>query len=126
MLLLVIAAGTAILLGVIGIYGVMSHIVTQRTAEIGLRLSVGATPASVARAILREGGIVAFVGVVVGVVIALASGRLMSSPIYGISPRDPIVFAATTLELFGLTLLACWVPARRAAKLNPVEALRTS
>jgi putative ABC transport system permease protein len=126
MLLLVIAAGTAILLGVIGIYGVMSYIVTQRTAEIGLRLSLGATPASVARAIVREGGIVAIVGVGVGVVIALASGRLMSALIYGISPRDPIVFAATTVGLFGLTLLACWVPARRAAKLNPVEALRTS
>jgi putative ABC transport system permease protein len=126
MLLLVIAAGTAILLGVIGIYGVMSYIVTQRTAEIGLRLSIGATPGSVARAIVREGGIVAFVGVVVGVVIALAGGRLMSSLIHGISPRDPIVFAATTLGLFGLTLLACWVPARRAARLNPVEALRAS
>jgi putative ABC transport system permease protein len=126
MLLLVMAAGTAILLGVIGIYGVMSYIVTQRTAEIGLRLSLGATPASVARAIVREGGIVAIVGVGVGVVIALSSGRLMSSLIYGISPRDPIVFAATTVGLFGLTLLACWVPARRAAKLNPVEALRTS
>jgi putative ABC transport system permease protein len=126
MILLLIAAGTALLLGVIGIYGVMSYIVTQRTAEIGLRLSLGATPASVAGAIVREAGIVAFAGISVGVVVALAGGRLMSSLIYGISPRDPIVFASTTLGLFGVTLLACWVPARRAGRLNPVEALRTS
>ena len=124
MFLLLVAAGTALLLGMIGIYGVMSYIVTERTAEIGLRLSLGATPASVAGAIVREGGIVAFAGIAIGAVLALTGGRLMSSLIHGISPSDPIVFGATTLGLFGLTLVACWLPARRAARLNPVEALR--
>lgn len=124
MLLLLIAAGTALLLGVIGIYGVMSYIVTQRTAEIGLRLSLGATPAGVAGGIVREGGLVALGGIGAGAVAALAGGRLMSSLMFGISSRDPIVFAATILGLFGMTLVACWVPARRAARLNPVEALR--
>jgi putative ABC transport system permease protein len=125
MVLLAIAAGVALLLGVIGIYGVMSYIVSQRTGEIGVRLAMGAEPASVARMIVRQGGSVALAGVIVGLATAFAGSRLIASLLYGVSPRDPGVFAATTLILLAVALLACWLPARRAARLSPLEALRT-
>jgi len=125
MVLLVIAAGVALLLGIVGIYGVMSYIVSQRTGEIGVRLALGARPGSVAVMIVRQGGVVALVGIAVGLGTAFATGRLIGSLLYGISPRDPGVFAATTLTLLVVALLACWLPARRAARLSPLDALRT-
>jgi predicted permease len=125
MVLLAIAAVVALLLGAIGIYGVVSYIVTQRTGEIGVRLAMGAEPASVANLILRQGGIVTLVGIAVGLIAALAGSRLIQSLLYGIGPRDPAVFVVTTLFLLGIALLACWLPARRAARLSPLEALRT-
>jgi putative ABC transport system permease protein len=125
MVLIAIAAGVALMLGVIGIYGVMSYIVSQRTGEIGVRLALGAEPGNVAGMIVRQGGAVALVGIIVGLATALAGSRLIESLLYGVSPRDPGVFAATTLTLLGVALLACWLPARRAARLSPLEALRT-
>ena len=125
MVLLAIAAAVALLLGVIGIYGVMSYIVSQRTGEIGVRLALGAEPGSVAGMIVRQGGIVALTGIAVGLAIAFAASRLIESLLYGVSPRDPGVFAVTTLILLSVALLACWLPARRAARLSPLEALRT-
>jgi ABC-type antimicrobial peptide transport system permease subunit len=124
MTLLAIAAGVALLLGVIGIYGVMSYIVSQRTSEIGVRLALGAEPAGVAMAVVRQGGVVALAGIAVGVGAALAGSRAIESLLYGISPRDPGVFLVTTLALLAVALLACWLPARRAARLSPVDALR--
>jgi putative ABC transport system permease protein len=124
MVLLAIAAGVALTLGLIGTYGVMSYIVTQRTGEIGVRLALGAEPGGVARQVVRQGGTVALAGVIAGLAIALAGGRLIESLLYGVSPRDPAVFAATTMLLLIVALLACWLPARRAARLNPIEALR--
>ena len=124
MVLLVIAAGVALMLGVIGIYGVMSYIVSLRTGEIGVRLALGAEPGSVAGMIVRQGGVVVLAGVAVGLAAASAGGRLIESLLYDVSPRDPVVFAATTLTLMGVALLACWLPARRAARLSPLEALR--
>ena len=112
------------MLGVVGIYGVMSYVVTQRTGEIGVKLALGANPASVAGTIVRQGGIVTLAGIVVGLVTALALGRMIESLLYGVSARDPAVFAATTLLLLTVALLACWLPARRAARLSPLEALR--
>jgi predicted permease len=125
MVLLAIAAGVALMLGVIGIYGVMSYIVSQRTGEIGVRLALGARPGSVAGMIVRQGGVVALAGVGVGLVTSLAGSRLIESLLYGVTPRDPAVFAATTLVLLCVALLACWLPARRAASLSPLDALRT-
>jgi putative ABC transport system permease protein len=125
MVLLAIAATVASLLGAIGIYGVVSYIVTQRTGEIGVRLAMGAEPGRVASMILRQGGIVTLAGMTVGLILAFAGGRLIQSLLYSVSPRDPAVFAATTLLLLVIALLACWLPARRAAKLSPLEALRT-
>ena len=124
MVLLAVAAGVALMLGVIGIYGVMSYIVSQRTAEIGVRLALGAEPRSVAAMILRQGGAVAVAGAVVGLVAAFAGSRLIASLLFGISPHDPAVFAATTVLLLIVAALACWLPARGAARLSPVEALR--
>jgi ABC-type antimicrobial peptide transport system permease subunit len=124
MVLIAIAAGIAVMLGVIGIYGVTSYIVTQRTGEIGVRLALGAEPRSVATMIVRQGGLVALGGISVGLAAAFAGSRVIESLLYGISPRDPGVFAATTSLLLGVALVACWLPARRAAHLSPLDALR--
>jgi putative ABC transport system permease protein len=125
MVLLVIASVVALLLGIVGIYGVMSYIVSQRTSEIGVRLALGAAPSSVAAMIARQGGLVALLGVIAGLATALAGTRLIESLLYGVSPRDPGVFAATASLLVALAFVACWLPARRAARLSPLEALRT-
>jgi predicted lysophospholipase L1 biosynthesis ABC-type transport system permease subunit len=125
MTLIAAAAAVALLLGIIGIYGVMSYIVSQRTAEIGVRLALGAEPRNVAAMILRQGGTVAIAGAAIGLLAALGGSRLIASLLYGISPRDPAVFAGTTLLLLAVAGLACWLPARRAARLSPLEALRT-
>jgi putative ABC transport system permease protein len=125
MVLLAIAAGVTLTLGVIGIYGVMSYIVSQRTGEIGVRLALGAEPGRIAGMIARQGGLVALAGIAVGLAAASAGSRLIESLLYGVSPRDPGVFAVTTLILLAVALIACWLPARRAARLSPLEALRT-
>jgi putative ABC transport system permease protein len=125
MILLAVAAAAALALGVIGIYGVMSYVVTQRTGEIGVRLALGAKPASITRTIVRQGGLVTLAGIAVGLATALALGRSIESLLFGVSARDPAVFAATTVLLSGVALLACWLPARRGARLSPLDALRT-
>jgi putative ABC transport system permease protein len=125
MILLAIAATVALLLGAIGIYGVISYIVTQRTGEIGVRLAMGAEPSNVARMILQQGGLVTMFGIAGGLIAALAGSQLIRSLLYGVSPRDPIVFALMTVALLVVALLACWLPARRAARLTPLQALRT-
>jgi putative ABC transport system permease protein len=124
MVLLAIAGSVALLLGTIGIYGVMSYIVSQRTGEIGIRLALGAEPGGVVRMIVRQGGLVALAGIVVGVATAYAGSRFIESLLYEVSARDPGVFAATTLALLAVALIACWLPARRAARIDPTEALR--
>src|SRR2546423_823982 len=92
----------------------MSYIVMRRTGEIGVRLALGAESGSVARMIVRQGSIVALAGITVGLAAAFAGGRLIESLLYGISPRDPGVFAGMTTVL-SVALLACWLPGRRAA-----------
>jgi ABC-type antimicrobial peptide transport system permease subunit len=124
MVLLAIAAAAALLLGVIGIYGGMSYIVSQRTSEIGIRLALGAVPASVAGMIVREGVFVAVAGMTAGLATAIAGGRIIESLLFDVSPRDPVVFSATTLTVLAVAFVACWLPARRAARLSPLEALR--
>ena len=124
MVLLAIAAVVSLILGVIGIYGVTSYIVSQRTAEIGVRLALGAEPRGITRQIVMQGGVVAFIGIVIGLGAAFAGSRLIASVLYGISPRDPVVFASMAIALQLVALIACWLPARRAAALSPTIALR--
>jgi predicted permease len=124
MALVALAGGITLLLGLVGIYGVTSYIVSQRTGEIGVRLALGADPRAVAALILTQGGRVVTAGAAVGLLIAAAGVRLIESVLYGVRPRDPAVFAATTVLLLAVALFACWIPARRAARLSPVEALR--
>jgi putative ABC transport system permease protein len=124
MTLLAIAAAVALVLGVLGVYGVMSYIVSQRTSEIGVRLALGADPRRVAVSIVRQGGLVALAGIAVGLGAAWLGGRAIASLLYGVGPRDPAVLIVTALTLLGAALLACWLPARRAARLDPLEALR--
>jgi putative ABC transport system permease protein len=124
MVLLAIAAGISLFLGVIGIYGVTSYIVGQRTNEIGVRLALGAEPSGITRQIVQQGGVVALAGIAVGLAAAFAGSRLIASVLYGVSPRDPAVFATMAIVLQLVALLACWIPARRAARLSPTVALR--
>jgi putative ABC transport system permease protein len=103
----------------------MSYVVSQRTGEIGVRLALGAEPGEVARMIVRQGGIVAVAGIAIGLAAALAGSRAIESLLYNVGARDPGVFLAMTLTLLAVALVACWLPARRAARLSPIEALRT-
>ena len=124
MVLLAIAAVVSLLLGVIGIYGVTSYIVSQRTNEIGVRLALGAEPESITRQIVTQGGLVAMTGIAIGLIAALSGSQAIASVLYGISPRDPVVFGVMAVALQLVALAACWLPARRAAQLDPTTALR--
>jgi predicted permease len=125
MVLLGIAASVSLVLGAIGIYGVVSYIVAQRTGEIGLRLALGAEPSGVAAMILRQSAVVTMTGIGLGLAGALAAGRTIETLLYNVSPRDPVVIGVVRLLLAAVAFVACWLPARRAARLSPLEALRT-
>jgi ABC-type antimicrobial peptide transport system permease subunit len=124
MVLIAIAGAAALALGVVGIYGVISYAVAQRTAEIGVRVAMGARPGDVSVMILRQGGLVAGVGLVVGLVAAVATSGFIEALLFEMSPTDPATYAVVALGLLGVSLLASWLPARRAARLDPVSALR--
>jgi predicted permease len=115
----------ALLLGAIGIYGVTAFAVTSRTREIGIRMALGADAARVLRSVLWHGLRLTAIGGAVGLAAAIAATRLLASLLFGISALDPIAFAGTTALLVGVAVVASWIPARRAARVNPVVALRT-
>jgi len=117
-------SAVAVLLSVVGIYGVVSYVVTQRTREIGLRVALGAQKGSVLWLVMGQGMKLALTGVGIGVAAALALTRLMRNLLFQITPTDPFTFSCVALVLIGVALLACLVPARRAAKVDPMEALR--
>ena len=125
MILLGIFAALALLLSCVGIYGVISYVVGQRTAEIGLRMALGAQPGDVMRLVLGEGLRMALVGVLVGLVGAFGLTRLMASQLFGVTARDPLTFIAVGILLTLVSLLACYVPARRAVRVDPLWALRS-
>ena len=108
-----------------GVYGVVAYGVARRTREIGIRTALGARPATVLRMILREGLVMTLGGAVPGMLLALGLGRVFSGVLYQVSPADPVAFTLAPIGLVVVALVACWVPARRAAKLDPLVALRT-
>jgi predicted permease len=124
MILLSAFAALALVLSCIGIYGVISHLVGQRTHEIGVRMALGAQPVHVMRLILGEGVRMALVGVITGIIAALALTRLIASQLFGVTSHDPLTFAAVAILLTVVALLACYVPARRAVRVDPLVALR--
>ena len=124
MVLLLIAAGLALLLGSVGLYGVVSHMVAQRRREIAIRMAVGARTADVRRLVLTEAGGLALAGAALGVASAAALTRRLQALLFETSPLDPAVFAAVSTLLVAVCLLASWLPARRAARIEPTTALR--
>ena len=124
MVLLGIAAIVALLLGTVGIYGVISYVVTQRTREMGIRLALGAEESVVAGMVLRQGAVLAGIGIGIGLVAAFGLTRLMEAMLFGVSATDPLTFGGVATVLAGVAMLASYLPARRAARTDPVEALR--
>ena len=124
LVLLAIAAAVALALGVVGIYGVISYVVSQRTREIGVRMALGADRRDVSRMVLRQGMILAGIGVVVGLGAAVGLTRLMSSRLYGVEATDPVTFGGVAALLTAVALVASYLPALRASRTDPLEALR--
>jgi hypothetical protein len=124
LVMLAIAGGMALLLGVIGIYGVIAYVVSQRAREIGIRSALGAEPRELKRMFLLHGLTLSGIGVVVGLVVAAALGRSMSSLLFGVEPLDPTAHIAAIGVIFAAAALASYAPARRAAAIDPIETLR--
>jgi len=117
--------GLALLLAVVGVYGVKAYSVARRTREIGIRMALGARPQGVQWMIVREGIVMLAGGIAIGLLLAVATGRLLSGMLYQVGALDPIAFLSAPLLLGAATLLATWLPARRASRISPMTALRT-
>ncbi len=124
-LLLGIAAGIALLLAAVGLYGVVSWVVTRRTREIGMRMAIGARPGEVQRMVVAQSVFVVAGGLALGVGLALVATRVLRGFLVGVAPTDPVVYAAAAALLAMVSLLASWLPARRASRIDPLEALRS-
>jgi ABC-type antimicrobial peptide transport system permease subunit len=125
MTLLLVAAAVALVLGAVGVYGVISYSVAQRTREIGIRMALGATAGDVKRLGLRHGLVIAGAGGLLGALLAFVLGRAMTALLYGVTASDPLSLAAISALLLSIVLAAAYVPARRATRVEPTVALRT-
>ncbi|MGO8732334.1 MAG: ADOP family duplicated permease [Terriglobia bacterium] len=124
LLMLAIFGGLALVLAAVGIYGVIAYSVTQRAHEIGIRMALGASPGDMWRMVVRQALKLAGVGVIIGAVATLALGRVLSGLLFGVKPTDPLTFGSAALLLVAIAILAAYFPARRATKIDPIEALR--
>jgi ABC-type antimicrobial peptide transport system permease subunit len=124
LVMLAIAGGMALLLGIVGIYGVISYSVSQRTREIGIRIALGAQQSALKTMVVRHGLLLAGVGVVLGLAAAAALTRILASFLFHISPLDPVTYCAVSAVLLAAAALASYIPAHRASTVNPVDALR--
>jgi putative ABC transport system permease protein len=122
--LLSIFGGLALVLAMIGVYGVMSYSVTQRAQELGIRMALGAQTRDVLLLVLKQGMVLAAGGAVLGVTLALVLGRLIGTLLFGVSGRDPLTLGGVSVTLAIVALVACYIPARRAARVDPLIALR--
>jgi predicted permease len=125
MLTLGVVSVLSLILGAVGLYGVLSYVVAERTREIGVRMALGATASAVRRQVVSQGAKVVVVGVVLGVAVAIASTRLLGALLFGVEPVDPAAFVAMSVMMIGIGILASYFPARRASSVDPIEALRT-
>ena len=123
-LLMFVFAALGTLLAAVGLYGVLTYAVSQRIQEIGIRMALGAQRGDVLGMVLRQGMVLVAVGMVTGLIAAVAFGGLMRSLLFNVSPTDPATFVTIAMLLCAVALLACWLPARRATRTNPMEALR--
>ena len=124
LVMLTIASGMALLLGLVGIYGVISYSVSQRTREIGIRIALGAPQQTVRQMFVRQGLLLTGIGVACGVAAAVALTRLMTALLFEVSPLDPATYCAVCAVLLMAALVASYIPARRATNIDPSEALR--
>jgi ABC-type antimicrobial peptide transport system permease subunit len=124
MWLMTVFGGCALLLAAIGIYGLMAYSVAQRTQELGIRMALGAEAGHVRRMVVRQGMRLAAVGLVLGLVASMALARVVESFLFGVTARDPLVFLGVPLVLAVVAFVAVWLPALRASRVDPIEALR--
>jgi putative ABC transport system permease protein len=122
--LISILGGLGLLLTAVGIYGVTAYIVAQRTREIGVCMALGAQAGDILKLIIRQGIKLTVIGTIIGLAVALAGMRLLASFLYGVSTTDPMIYAAAAIYLIGVALLACFLPALRATKVDPMVSLR--
>lgn len=122
--LLIVFAAVALVLALAGVYGVMAYTVSQRVPELGVRIALGATPDDIRALIFGQGAKLAAGGLAIGLALALISGRLLQGLLFGVTPRDPVILVAVTAAVAVATLAACYVPVRRAVRVDPMVALR--
>jgi ABC-type antimicrobial peptide transport system permease subunit len=124
MVLVAIAAGLTLVLGAVGLYGVISYMVSQRTVEIGVRMALGAQPGDVRRMVLRQGMVVVVAGLVAGLAVAAGAVEVLRSLLFEVSARDPLTFGVVAALVAGVSTVAIYLPARRAAAVDPARAFR--